>query len=132
MNLDLLAECQEKQEKGSPCYLDDGIFFVKRINTREYHKQREQIKNREYGFSSPDVDENLITAMWLSEFGVTGWEVISEGDEQLEFNRANAASVFLNPRYRLSLNVLLINHAGNYANYLLEDVKEDIEQVKKS
>lgn len=132
MNLELFAEDPQKQEKGSPLHIDDGFICVKRIHTAEYNKQREQIKNREYGFSSREVDENLITAMWLAEFGVTDWDGILEGDKELKFTRANALAVFLNPNYRLSLNALLINHAANYANYLFDESKEDIEQVKKN
>lgn len=132
MNLECFAECEEKQEKGSPCYLDDGVFYVKRIHTIEYHKQREQIKNRLYGFSSREFDENLITAHWLTDHGVTGWEGIYQGDDELEFNQQNAAGVFLNPSYRISLNAMLINHAGNYANYLSDEIAEDIEAIKKS
>ena len=132
MNLELFAEDPKKQESGSPYYLDDGVFYIKRIHTLEYNKQREQIKNREYGFSSREVDENLITAMWLAEFGVTDWDGILDGDKELKFTRANANAVFLNINYRLSLNALLISHAANYANYLFDESKEDIEQVKKN
>ncbi len=132
MNLELFAEDPKKQEGGSPFYIDDGFISVKRIHTAEYNKQRESIKNREYGFSSREVDENLITAMWLAEFGVTGWGGVNDGDKELDFNRSNAGAVFLNPNYRLSLNALLINHAANYANYLFDEASEDIEQVKKS
>ena len=132
MNLELFAEDPRKQEGGSPFYIDDGFICVKRIHTVEYNKQREQIKNREYGFSSREVDESLITAMWLAEFGVTDWDGVFDGDKELKFTRANANAVFLNPNYRLSLNALLINHAANYANYLFDESKEDIEQVKKS
>jgi len=132
MNLNDFAEDLSKHEKGSPLYIDDGVIYVKRIHTAEYNKQREAIKNREYGFASKDIDDNLITAYWLAEFGVTGWDGILDGDKELEFNQANSRAVFLNPNYRLSLNALLINHAANYANYLFDEVNEDIEQVKKN
>lgn len=132
MQLSEFAESQDKQEQGSPLYIDDGTIYVKRIHTLAYNKQREAIKNRIYGFSSREVDENLITAHWLSEHGVTGWDGIMDGDDELAFNASNARAVFMNPNYRLSLNALLINHAANYANYLADEVSEDIEQVKKS
>lgn len=132
MNLELFAEDQEKQENGSPLYLDDGFICVKRIHTSEYSKQRESIRNNLYGFSPNDIDENLITAHWLAEYGVTDWEGVFDGENELEFTRANARAVFLNPNYKLSLNALLINHAANYANYLFDEVTEVIEAVKKS
>lgn len=126
------AENPDKQEQGSPLYLDDGFICVKRIHTVEYNKQRESIRNSIYGFSPNDIDENLITGHWLAEHGVTGWDGILDGDKELKFSRENARAVFLNPNYKLSLNALLINHAANYANYLFDEVKEDIEAVKKS
>ncbi len=132
MDLNNFAECPDKQEGGSPLYLDDGSIFVKRIHTAEYNKQRESIRNNIYGFSPNEIDENLITAHWLAEHGVTNWDGIFDGNKELEFTRKNARAVFLNPNYKLSLNALLINHAANYANYLFDEVKEDIEQVKKN
>jgi hypothetical protein len=132
MQLSDFAECPDKQEQGSPLYLDDGFICVKRIHTVEYNKQRESIRNSIYGFSPNDVDENLITGHWLAECGVTGWNGVLDGDKELEFTRENARAVFLNPNYKLSLNALLINHAANYANYLFDEVKEDIEAAKKS
>ena len=132
MQLSDFAECPDKQEQGSPLYLDDGFICVKRIHTVEYNKQRESIRNSIYGFSPNNVDENLITGHWLAEHGVTGWEGVFDGDKELEFSRANARAVFLNPNYKLSLNALLINHAANYANYLFDEVSEDIKKIKKS
>jgi len=126
------AEDSQKQENGSPLYLDDGFICVKRIHTVEYNKQRESIRNSIYGFSPNDIDENLITSHWLAEYGVTGWDGVLDGDKELEFSRENARAVFLNPNYKLSLNALLINHAANYANYLFDEVSEDIKKIKKS
>lgn len=133
MNLLDYEECHDKQESGSPCYLGDGAFYVKRIHTPEYTKQIEQIRNSLYGFTSKDVDQNLIIAHWLAEYGVTGWDdIFNPDDSELKFSRSNARKVFLNPGQFMSLNTLLITHAANYANYLLDAIEEDIEQVKKS
>ena len=133
MRLDLFKESKDKQESGSPCYLDDGYFNVLRLHTPEYNKQIEDIKKLEYGFAPKDIDTNLVIATWLAEYGVTGWDgVLDEDDNELRFTRKNARKVFLNPAYYLSLNALLIQHASDYANYLFDDVNEDIESVKKS
>ncbi len=133
MNLNEYLEDPYKQEQGSPCYLGDGAFYVKRIHTPEYIKQIEEIKNAIYGFTSKDMDQNLIVAHWLAEYGVTDWDGVNNPDDsELKFSRANARKVFLNPGQFMSLNSLLINHASSYANYLFDAVEEDVTQVKKS
>ena len=133
MNLADYKESQEKQEKGSPCYLGDGSFDVKRIHTPEYNKQIEEIKLELYGFAPKEIDNNLILAHWLCEHGVTGWDgVFGDEDEELDYSKPNARKVFLNPSMFLSLNALLISHSSDYANYLYDLVEKDIEAVKKN
>jgi hypothetical protein len=133
MRLDLYKESKEKQESGSPCYLGDGSFNVKRLHTPEYNKQIDDIKKNEYGFAPKDVDTNLILATWLAEYGVTGWDgVLDSDDKSLKFTRKNARKVFLNPEYFLSLNAILIQHASDYNNYLHDEILEDVEAVKKN
>jgi hypothetical protein len=138
MNISDFRESQDKKELGSPCYIgDEGSFFnVKRIHTPEYNKQIEEIKVELYGFAPKpsDVDNNLILATWLCEFGVTGWVGVDDGENdcELRYNKVNARKVLLNPEYFLSLNPLLIQHAGNYNNYLHDVTQKDIEAIKKS
>lgn len=126
------AESAEKQESGSPFYLDDGCFWVKRIGTSEYHKQIEEIKSQIYGFAPKEIDNNLVTAHWLAEYGVTNWDGVIDENEELEFSRANARRVLLNPAYSMSLNAHLLVHASDYSKYLFDQVSEDIEAAKKS
>ena len=133
MRLSNYKESSRKQEAGSPCYVEEAHFDVKRIGTPEYSKQIDEITKKEYGFAPKDVDNNLIIAVWLCEYGVTGWDgVIGEDDKELAYNKRNARKVFMNPDYFMSLNLLLIQHAGNYNNYLYDDLLVDIENVKKS
>ena len=133
MRLDQFKESNEKQESGSPCYLGDGNFNVKRLHTPEYNKQIDAIKKNEYGFAPKDIDNNLVLATWLAEYGVTGWDGILNGDDKpLKFTRKNARKVFLNPEYFLSLNAILIQHASDYNNYLHDELIEDVEAVKKN
>ena len=133
MNLDQYKESKEKQEGGSPCYLSDAHFNVKRFNTTESSKQIEDIKKREYGFAPKDIDFNLVLAIWLSEFGVTGWEgVLNEEGKELKYTNGNARKVFINPEYFMSLNAILIQHASDYNNYLYDEVLEDVEVIKKN
>jgi hypothetical protein len=133
MNLSDYKESKAKQESGSPCYIGDGgsYFDVKRIHTPEYTKQIEDIKKQEYGFAPKEIDNNLILATWLCEYGVTGWEGVIDGEE-ITYSKRNARKIFLNPDYFMSLNALLIQHASDYNNYLYDEVIEDIETIKKS
>lgn len=134
MNLKDYEENIVKQEKGSPCYIDDGgsYFDVKRMHTPLYYKQIEDIKVRLYGFAPQEIDNGLILAHWLSDHGVTGWGGVFDGDDELTYTEDRARKVFLNPSYFLSLNALLVLHGGNYNNYLSDEVEKDIEQAKKS
>ena len=45
MNIELFAECSEKREKGTPCYLDGmGTFYVKRVGTIEQQKEMQELQ----------------------------------------------------------------------------------------
>lgn len=133
MKLSSFRENTDKQDSGSPCLIGDAYFDVRRANTPEYQMQIEDIRNKLYGFAPKNVDANEVIAHWLAEHGVTDWGgVLDEGDLPLEFNKQNCRSVFLNPEYHLSLNALLIQHAGNYQNYLYDEVNKDVEEIKKN
>lgn len=133
--LELLKEDREKHEQGSPCYILDMTFYVKRIGTKKAKKEIKEIREKLYGiFPKPDeVDENEIFAHWLAEYGVVNWKDVVNDDteEPIKFNRSFARRLFLNEDYWLSLNQALIAHAMNYENYLHEQVYKDIEELKK-
>jgi len=132
MKLELYAEDLDKHSGGSPCYLEGACFYVQRAGTKDFNKQIEEIKKELYGFAPKDIDNDKITAFWLAEYGVTGWEGVENEDSELEFSRENARAVFLNPAYYRSLNAYLINHAADYSKYLFDEVSEDIEATKKN
>ena len=133
MNLSEFREDLEKQESGSPYYIgEDGAIFVKRVGTVQYLKEIESIKRNIYGFDLKDMDIGLVLGTWLAEYGVTEWEnILDEDSKALEFSRTNARKVFLNESFFNSLNAQLIAHGSNYANYLFDEVTEDIKQIKK-
>lgn len=150
MKLSQYKEDLEKQEKGSPCYLYDGHFDVRRSGTPSFNKEVQEIKSRLYDFAARDIDMNLIMAHWLAEFGVTGWGgVLDEGDRveykkngklirtveirrgELEYSKKNARAIFLNPAFYNSLNLLLLQHAADYNNYLHDELEKDLEAIKK-
>lgn len=132
MNLTDFKEDLEKREAGSPCYIGDGCFYIKRTQTAQYFKEIEDIKRRLYGFSEK-IDHNELLAHWLVEHGVTDWSgIFDEDDAELEYSKQAARKVFLNPAYFLGLNAILINHGNDYSNYLFDAVNEDIEAVKKN
>jgi len=134
MLLSDFREDAEKQTKGSPCYVGEGCFYVCRIGGSEYAKQIEEIKLSLYGFAPKNIDDNEVMAHWLAEYGVTGWEGIFDGDLEnpVEYSKQAARKIFLDNAYWKSLNMLLINHATNYGNYLFDEVEKDVEQVKKN
>lgn len=133
--LSLLREDHDKQGTGSPCYILDMTFYVKRIGTKEARQEIKEIREKLYGiFPKPDeVDENEIFAHWLAEYGVVNWEDVinDETDEPIPFSRSFARKLFLNEEYWLSLNQALVAHAMNYENFLHEQVYKDIEELKK-
>mgnify|MGYP003632783627 CR=1 FL=1 len=132
MKLSQYEEDTEKQEKGSPCYLYDASFDVKRSGTPIFNKEIQAIKSRLYDFAARDIDMNLIMGTWLAESGVTGWDgVLDEDDNELKYSRANAHKVFLNPAFYNSLNLLLLQHAADYNNYLHDELEKDLEAIKK-
>ena len=133
MKLTDYKEDLSKQDKGSPCYLAESSFDVRRVGSSVYQKEIDTLKKQLYSFADKDFDPNELIAHWLCEYGVTGWYGVLNPDETpLEYSKANARKVFLNPAYFLSLNHLLIQHGTDYANYLHDEMLEDIDQVKKS
>ena len=132
MNISNYEEDKDKQEKGAPCYIDDGYFDVKRFNTPESNIEIEAIKKKQYGFAPKDIDHNLVIAIWLCDHGVTGWSGVLDGDKELEYSELTARKVFLNPALFLSLNLILLQHASDYTNYLNDAIEEDAEAIKKS
>ena len=132
MNISNYTEDKSKQEKGAPCYIEDGYFDVKRFNTPESNIEIEDIKKKEYGFAPKDMDHNKIIAIWLCEYGVTGWDGVLDGDKPLKYSKATARKVFLNPAVFLSLNLVLLQHASDYNNYLHDAIEEDVQAIKKS
>lgn len=132
MNLLEYKEDLEKREAGSPCYIGDGCFYVRRVGTAKYFKEIEDLKKTIYGFTSK-IDNNELLAHWLAEYGVTGWDnIFNEDESELNYSKISARKIFLNPAYHLGLNAILINHGSDYANYLFDEVSEDIEAAKKN
>jgi hypothetical protein len=135
MSLDLYREDVEKHSSGSPCYIADMTFYVRRIGTKQAQTQIAEIKEKLYGlFPKPkEINENEIFANWLAYYGVCNWENVTDNDdgEPMEYSEAFARQLFLNEAYWMSLNQALITHAANYENYLADQVYEESEEIKK-
>lgn len=135
MSLVLFREDLEKQAEGSPCFINQMTFNVKRLGTKESQSEIKDIRDKLYGpFPKPDeVNENLILANWLAYCGVTSWSGVSddENDEEIEFSKQEARQLFTNERYFLSLNQVLINHAMNFERYLSDDAEAAVDEIKK-
>jgi hypothetical protein len=132
MNISNYEEDKGKQEKGSPCHIEEGYFDVKRFNTPASNIEIELIKKKEYGFAPKDIDHNKVIAIWLCEYGVTGWGGVFDDEKELDYSPQAARQIFLNPAYFLSLNLLLLQHASDYNNYLHDAIEEDITAIKKN
>ena len=137
--LSLYRECKEKQDSGSPCYLDNSdkpmTIWVRRFGNKETREQVSEITERLYGaFPRPgDVDDDKINAYWLIEHGVASWEnIIGDDDsEEITFTESNVNRVISNPEYFMSINRILMAHAINYENYLQDSAYKDSESLKK-
>tara|TARA_R110000822_G_C15113801_1_gene473244 strand:- start:276 stop:674 length:399 start_codon:yes stop_codon:yes gene_type:complete len=132
MNISIYEEDLEKHEKGSPLHIEDGCFNVKRFNTSESTIEIDSIKKREYGFAPKDMDYNKVIAIWLCEYGVTGWDGVFDDEKELKYSKQTARQIFMNPAYYLSLNSLLLQHACDYNNYLHDEIEEDVTAIKKN
>lgn len=133
MDLSLFRESLEKQRDGAPIYVGDSTFYVKRLGTPESQKIIREIRRRLFSpfHKAQDGDENLVFAEWLSEYGVTDWENVTDGDGEIKYSKPVARNIFTNPEYYQSLNLVLINAATNFENYLHEQAEEDLEELKK-
>lgn len=144
IDLEQFSECADLQSKGSLYdmslfnYDDEDIeqdkkegIYVKRLGGSVTDAQLRKISDQLYGFSNQPKDNNLILAHWLVEHGVTGWENITMGGKPFPYTDQNKRFLLMDIRFRLSVNEMLIHHASNYANYVVDKISEDVEQVKK-
>lgn len=136
-SISCFKECSEKLKNGAPIYPmpdnSDLFFNVLRIGTFEQQKQMEEVKKAVYGFNPPrHVDNNLLWAHWLGNYGVTGWGYLEdENGKQLKFSRETCRKIFLDESHRNFLVPTLINGASDAYAYLSDEAIEAIEELKK-
>lgn len=134
MKLSDYKESTALHNQGAPVAIGDATFYVKRIGTPECSAFIKKVKAELFGpfHKYQDGDDNLLMAHLLTEYLVTNWECVStEQGEPLPYSHQEARKVFLNKEYWLSLNLILINAANTFENYLYEQSDEDIEALKK-
>ena len=134
MKLSDYKESTTLQNQGAPVAIGDATFYVKRIGTPESGAFIKKLKAELFGpfHKYQDGDDNLLMAHLLTEYLVTNWDgVLTESGEPLPYSQAEARKVFLNKEYWLSLNLILINAANTFENYLYEQSDEDVEALKK-
>lgn len=134
MKLSNYKESTTLQNQGAPVAIGDATFYVKRIGTPDCNKFIKKLKAELFGpfHKYQDGDDNLLMAHLLTEYLVTNWDgVLTEQGELLPYSQTEARKVFLNKEYWLSLNLILINAANTFENYLYEQSDEDIEALKK-
>lgn len=139
MLLSLFCECPEKQRDGTPVYVaspnGDITFYIRRWGTKESEAIVKDLRRSLFGpihrHSDDDISE--IYAHWLVEYGVAKWEGLTNDEtaKPVEYSKDNARSLFLDKRYWLSLNQKLINDALNFEQYLIDEVEEATDAIKK-
>lgn len=132
MLLSHYREDPEKQLGGSPIYVGDATFFVKRWGTKESQEQLKEIRRALFGpfHKAQEGDDNLVFAEWLC-WAVTNWENVNTEDGEYKFSAKNARALFRDEHYFLSLNAELITSAMRFENYLFDEAAEDEEELKK-
>lgn len=123
----------EKQSEGSPCYLGDHTFIVRRLGTRESNKCMKELRQAIFGplHKFEDGDNELLLANWLAEFGVTNWDLTDEYGAEIKYSKSTARELFLDESYFMSLNAELIDFAARYQHFLYDAAEQDIEEIKK-
>lgn len=134
MDLSLYKEDQRKQNEGSPMHVGDSTFYVRRWGTKESQIFLRDLKKRLFGpfHKSQEDDDKILFSEWLCGYGVTGWENVTDGEQEIVFSKPVARDIFTNPEYYMSLNAILIQDAMNFENYLYDEAQEDIDALKKN
>lgn len=138
VNLSIFAEDEIRQTEGTPIYPLQGeelYFCVPRVGGFEYQKQIQDIIKKYKGVyvEQSNVDMSEINALWLGEYVTDfGGALDAKTDEELKFSRDNCRAIFANKAYLLSLVPLIINKAANFENYLTDEGREAIEELKKN
>lgn len=134
MKLSEYREDLTMRKNGAPIAVSDATFYVRRFGTPESNELLKQLKQQLYGplHKFQDGDELAVYAHWLADYGVTGWQgVYNEDETPLEYSQTAARKIFTNPEYQMSLNLVLINAATAFENYLHEEADKDLEALKK-
>lgn len=133
MDLSLFRESSEKQSGGTPVYIGDATFYLRRWGTPESQKFVRDLRKALWGphHKSQDGDENVLIAEWLAGYGVVGWDNLREEGGELKYSAKVARQIFLDPEYHLSLNAELFMQAQRFENYLYEEAEDDTEALKK-
>lgn len=126
-------ESLEKHQSGTPIYVGDAVFYVRRWGTPEAQKLLKEIRLEIFGpiHKHQPGDDDLLMAHWLAEYGVTKWEGVCSEEGEIKYSQQAARKVFLNPEYFASLNQLLYTEATKFENYLHDQAEEDAEAAKK-
>lgn len=132
--LDEFREDLDKQKNGSPIYLGDYTFWVRRWGTPDAIKERKELSQKLFGplHKYEPEDDHLLLAHWLAEFGVTGWEGVKDDDgKEVKHSKKRAREIFLDEQYWLSLNDQLFREANRFENYLHDEREASTEETKK-
>lgn len=134
MDLANFREDLAKQKDGSPIYVGDCTFYVRRWGTPESQKYLRDLRRKLFSpfHKDQEGDESLLLSEWLCGYAVTSWENVFDGQNEVKYTKENARNIFTNPEYMNSLNAVLIRDSMNFENYLHDIADEDLSELKKN
>lgn len=135
MSLAYYRESLDKQREGAPISLAGITFYVRRWGTPESQAFLKDLNKKLFGpfHSAQQSDQDLIYSEWLCGYGVVNWAECLDADTgcKVEYSTSAARGIFTNQEYFLSLNREIISAALSHENYLMEEAKDDTEELKK-
>lgn len=135
MTLAYFRESLEKQRDGVPVHVADITFYVRRWGTPESQSFVRELNKKLFGpfHKSQDSDLHTIYGEWLCGYGVVNWDGCRDADNGmlLSYSEQAAREIFTNSEYYMSLNVLIINGAMNFENFIHDEANKDLEDLKK-
>lgn len=90
MQLSAYRESKIKQLNGTPIFVGDAVFYVRRWGTPESQEILKELRKKLFGPIHKDSfgDDFILMAEWLIEYGCVNWEGVLEetADESTQYN----------------------------------------------
>lgn len=132
-SIDHLREDTSKWIDGIPVELYGITFYMRRSNTREATKALRDLKIQLFrpGYELDEYDYVVLQGWWIAEFLCVGWENMYSSDGEVEYSIDAARTIFQNEQFYNSINNALVEECAKWQNFLFDQVKLEIENLKK-